>query len=293
MRISRSAIGVVLAATLLLAAQAAWAVSSLKLVRAVDGSVRTYVAPTATFQASGDSETLTIRVTTATEWHYLTLAAPRGQSLARGTYGSAERASFRTGRAPGLDISGNGSDCNRIWGSFVIRQIAFDTAGQVSMLDATLNQNCESATAPRLTATLLFNAEPWSYSYSSVSGDYIGQGLKKSFLGNTSDFFLTGTPGNLTYAVSGNREDWMVQLQPPTGQTLAVGTYPTQRFASAGVAGLDVGGNGRGCNTSSGTITIRDIRVDASNRVTGLWAYFTQYCGNATAPYKGTIRYYL
>lgn len=292
MRIPRSAIRATLAACLLLGAHAAGAVSSLKLVRAADGSVRTYTAPTATFLASGNAETLTLRVTTDSEWHYLTVAAPRGQALTRGTYTSAERASFRTGRAPGLDISGNGSGCNRVWGSFVIRQIAFAPSGEVSLLDATLNQNCESATAPRLTATVLFNAEPWSYSYSSGAGDYIGGGVNKSFLGNTSDFFITGTPTYLTYAVSGNREDWMVRLQPPTGQTLAVGTYPTQRFASAGIAGLDASGNGRGCNASSGTVTIKDIRVDASNQVTGLWAYFTQYCENSTAPYKGTIRYF-
>ncbi len=293
MRKSRSAALAVLAAGLMLATHAAGAVSSLRLQRAADGSVSTYTAPTATFVASGNSETLTLRVTTATERHYLTIAAPRGQALTRGTYTSAERASFRTGRAPGLDISGNGSGCNRVWGSFVIRQIAFAPSGEVSLLDATLNQNCGSATAPRLTATLLFNAEPWSYNYASSAGDYLGGGLNKSFLGSTSDFFLTGTPANLSYAVSGNREDWMVRLQAPTGQALAVGTYPTQRFAGAGLAGLDVSGNGRGCNASSGTVTIRNIRVDASNQVTGLWAFFTQYCDNSTVPYKGTIRYHL
>lgn len=289
MRLSRPA---ALAACLLLASPAAFAVTSLKLLRTADGSVRTYTAPTASFVASGNAESLTLRVTTATEWHYLTIAAPRGQTLTRGSYSSAERASFRTGRSPGLDISGNGSGCNEVWGNFTIRQIGFGPSGELNLLDATLNQNCESATAPRLTATVLFNAEPWSFNYASTAGDYLGGGLKKSFTGNTSDFFLTGTPSFINYAATGNREDWSVRLSPPTGQALAVGTYPTQRFASAGVAGLDVSGNGRGCNTSSGTVTIKDIQVNASNQVTGLWAFFTQYCGNSTAPYKGTIRYF-
>jgi len=42
-------------------------VSSLSLLRPADGSARTYIAPTASLLASGNTETLALRVTSEIE----------------------------------------------------------------------------------------------------------------------------------------------------------------------------------------------------------------------------------
>ena len=275
---------------LLAAAGTAGAASSLKIAK--NGTATTYAAPTATFSTSGDAQHLTVLVESGANWFHIDLAAPRGQSLTRGIYSRAERASFRTGRAPGMDFSGNGSGCGEVWGSFTIRQIGFGDDGKVNLLDATLSHRCDAADAPLTTVTLLLDAEPWTYTYASTPGDFLGQGLKHTFYGHTSDFALTGNRTGLEYAVSGDREDWAIRLAPATGQTLAAGIYETARFAGPGVVGLDIGGNGRGCNTSHGTIIIHNLRTDDDGDVTGLWATYTQYCGSATAPLKGTIRWF-
>lgn len=274
----------------LFAAGAADAASSLKITK--NGTTTTYAAPTATFTAYGNSQSLTLLVESGSAWYYLDLAAPRGQTLTRGVYSKAERAAFRTGRAPGLDLSGNGSGCNEVWGSFTIRQIGFGSDGKLNLLDATIAHQCETSTAPRTTAVVLFNAEPWSFSYKSPAGDFLGQGLTHTFLGHSSDFALTGTRSSMNFVASGDREDWSVRLAAPTGGQFAVGTYPTARFAGAGVAGLDISGNGRGCNTSSGSVTIRDLRTNEAGQVTGLYATYSQTCQGSTAPMTGTIRWF-
>src|SRR5262249_16706273 len=74
--------------------------------------------------------------------------------------------------------------------------------------------------------------------------------------------------------------------------TLQVGTYDTARFADLGHAGLDVFGDGRTCNQSSGTLTIGSITFNAQGQVTGLKAKLQQHCENGVPGLYGPIRYY-
>jgi len=222
----------------------------------------------------------------------INLGATKGEKLHPGRYYDAERAAFRTGRAPGLDISGNGRGCNQIWGSFAISQIGVDGSGNVTMLDATFNQRCESATAPAFKGTIKFKAPLLSYAFTSESGDYSGLGQEKTYFGATATFSLTGTNLYVQYSVSGQRDNWTVLMSPPSGQQLKPGTYDTARFADSNYARLDVFGNGRGCNGSTGTLTINAITFDTSNNVTSLSASFEQHCEGSAAALRGTIHYY-
>lgn len=83
------------------------------------------------------------------------LAAPGSQALHPGTYLNARRAPFR-GAAPGIDISGDGSGCNNIYGSFVVNKLVVDSQGNVQVFDATFEQHCESPTAPALTGLIRY-----------------------------------------------------------------------------------------------------------------------------------------
>ena len=71
---------------------------------------------------SGTAGFLTVSVTSGAEWWHIDLAAPRGETLRPGVYHDAERAAFRTGRAPGLDVSGDGRGCNEVYGEFAVDQ---------------------------------------------------------------------------------------------------------------------------------------------------------------------------
>jgi hypothetical protein len=256
------------------------------------GGSNSYTPANATFTASASAEEVVVFVSTATEFWGIDLAVPAGEQLHPGTYYYAERASFRTGRSPGVDVFGDGRGCNEVWGSFALNQIQIDASGNVTLLDATFVQQCESDTAPLLQGIMKYQAPPLSYSFVSDPGDYIGQGVTKSYEGATSLFFLSGTDTNLNYAVSGQRDSWNVTIAPPTGQQLRVHSYKTQRFVDKTHAGLDVSGDGRGCNTSVGTLNIDAITFDAAGNVTGLSATFDQQCEGGTPALHGTIHYY-
>jgi hypothetical protein len=256
------------------------------------GEQNLYRASDSSISVQGTSAYLTVVVERGGERWSVDLAAPRGETLHPGRYYDAERASFRTGRAPGLDVSGNGRGCNEVWGSFSIRQISTDSSGRVTMLEATFVQNCESSLAPALKGTVRFHARPLSYAFTSDPGDYIGGGASKSYYGDTSTFSLAGGKTTVAYNVSGQRDDWGVDIKAPTGKSLQPGTYNTTRFGGTGTAGLDVSGDGRGCNTSTGTLTIRKVTFDAAGKVARLDASFVQHCEGAAPVLHGRIRHY-
>jgi len=208
-----------------------------------------------------------------------------------GVYFRAERAPFRTGRAPGVDVSGDGRGCNEIWAALAINQIETDAVGNVTLLDGSFRQQCDSPTAPALRGVVKYQAPPLSYAFQSDPGDYIGGGNDKRYSNSTSTFTLTGDGTSLQYRVSGLRDTWTAIIGPPTGQVLQTGTYDTARFADSTHAALDVFGDGRGCNQSSGTLTISSITFNEQGQAATLSASFEQHCENVVPALHGTIHH--
>lgn len=258
------------------------------------GGTAAYTPATATITAGGDAEYVRFRVTTDTTWWDVDLAAPAGEKLHPGIYRDAERAAFRTGRSPGLDVSGDGRSCNEIYGQFSVNQIETDASGAITVLDASFTQRCERADAPALKGVVKYRAYPLSYAYTSDVGDYVGGGLSQTFTGATSTFSMQGYGnGGVSYIASGKREYWSALLTPPTGEQFEAGrTYQAQRSNGAGIAGLDVSGNSRGCNTVTGQLTITKLARGDDGSIKALAATFVQHCEGADAALRGTIRYY-
>jgi hypothetical protein len=259
------------------------------------GQSASYKSPPATISASGTAADLTVAVTSGSDFWFIRLAAPHGDVLRPGVYRNAERAAFRTGRAPGLDVFGDGRGCNEVFGQFTVDQIETDASGSISVLDAHFTQRCESATAPRLNGTVRYRAFPLSYRFTSDPGDFIGGGKSKSYTNSTTIFGLSGTTAGITYSVSGQRDDWTIELAPPVGQQLHVGTYTdAQRspFRDPGHPGLEVTGDGRGCNTLTGSFTITQLVVDATGAVKALAATFEQHCEGGAPALHGTIHFF-
>ncbi|WP_392964369.1 hypothetical protein [Streptomyces sp. LN245] len=257
------------------------------------GATAAYTPKTAAISAGGSAEDVRFRVSTDSTWWDVELAAPHGEKLHLGIYRNAERAAFRTGRSPGLDVSGDGRGCNEVYGQFSVNQIETDADGAITLLDATYTQHCESATAPALKGVVKYRAYPLSYAYTSDAGDYIGQGLSQTHTGSTSTFSISGYGDGFQYGVSGKREDWSAIITPPDGERFAAGsTYTTQRFHGPGTAGLDMGGNGRGCNSSTGELTISKLALNGDGTVKAFAATFVQHCEGGTPALRGTIHYY-
>ncbi|MBP8532644.1 hypothetical protein [Streptomyces sp. MK37H] len=259
------------------------------------GGSGSYTAPSDTIEINGTARYLTVSVSNANDFWDIGLAAPEGETLHPGVYHDAERALSRTGRAPGLDVSGNGRGCNEVYGQFAIDQIETDASGAVTSLEATFTQNCDWAAAPALQGTVRFQARPLSYAYTSDHGDYIGGGRSNDYTGSTSIFGLSGSgaPMNtINYSVSGKRDNWSVRMAAPSGQSLEAGkTYRTTGLGGDDTARLEAGGNGHGCSRSNGDLTITELSYDAAGKIATFAATFTQHCEGVEPALHGTIHY--
>lgn len=131
-----------------------------------------------------------------------------------------------------------------------------------------------------------------SFTYVSSPGEFIGQGRSGSYT-DPAQFRISGTNGLVTVSVDTGTEWWYLDFAAPRGQNLAPGSYEnvTRARFNTTYAGLDVSGNGRGCNEVKGRFTIYAISADGAGRVTSLDAAFTQFCENSTGSMSGTVRY--
>lgn len=114
----------------------------------------------------------------------------------------------------------------------------------------------------------------------SEPGDYIGQGLTYSYTDGISAAASTDLRTVNISVFSGS--DWFfVDLAAPLGQQLVPGVYDNAvryPFQSSAQNGLSVYGNGRGCNTLTGTFTITKATYGAYGYIEELEGEFEQHC---------------
>src|SRR5437870_7062564 len=98
----------------------------------------------------------------------------------------------------------------------------------------------------------------------SDPGDYIGQGLTYVTT-NSADFTFSGTPPFVQASAFG----YGFSFAGPGGSNLTVAVYANAaRWPFNGNSpGIDVSGNGRGCNTECGSFQILEIHTNASGQV--------------------------
>jgi hypothetical protein len=242
----------------------------------------------ASISIDGDARALTVTASGAGGDLVLKLAAPAGRRFERGLYRFAEKADFRTGLAPGVDAVFNGVECAEVWGAFTISQIGYDASGKVKLLEATFSQGCAPG-ATLLVGVVKYKVLPQYYLVGAVPGDPPGTG--HALVGYTSDMYLQGGRSGVVFRIEGERQTWMIEIEPPAGKLLKPGTYPTTDYShNLAVYSLRTHGEVGYCPDSAGTLNIVDVAFDAVGAVTGMNANFVLTCEGWVAT-KGTIRY--
>lgn len=126
----------------------------------------------------------------------------------------------------------------------------------------------------------------------SEQGDYIGQGSSRLWRTGSGSIGLSGSvTGVVSVSVSGgpSSDYFTMNFAAAEGQTFTAGQYDHAErtpFATAGHPGIDISGDGRGCNTIGGRFTVLD--VDAA--LTRLWLVYEQHCENGDPALFGEIR---
>jgi len=114
----------------------------------------------------------------------------------------------------------------------------------------------------------------------SESGDYIGQGIARTYRSNIS-YWVSETTAHVSAG------PFTFDFAAPAGYALTPARYPGATrypFQEPGEPGIDVSGDGRGCNTSTGFFTVLDL---APGR---LWIVYEQHCEGGDAAVFGEIR---
>ena len=133
------------------------------------------------------------------------------------------------------------------------------------------------------------------FSFVSAPGEFVGQGRTLTLTSSNATFQIGGTAGFVRVRIENATERFGIDIATGEGKPgLRPGVYPDARRASFSddAPGLDVHGNGRGCNTVVGSFEIHAISADATGAVDMLDASWTQRCPAATnPPITGRIRY--
>jgi hypothetical protein len=148
-----------------------------------------------------------------------------------------------------------------------------------------------------LLSALALHAQETSLSLTGDPGDFI--------VGPQS-IFLTPADGNFSVSQNfdngvsmsffGNQlgEFWFLDFAAPNHDLLTVGTYsgatrfPFQLFSEPG---LSLDGDGRGCNTLTGSFVVREISYGPAGTINSFDATFEQHCEGGVAAARGEIRY--
>ncbi|MER5478027.1 hypothetical protein ABT026_13785 [Streptomyces sp. NPDC002734] len=133
-------------------------------------------------------------------------------------------------------------------------------------------------------------------SFSGDAGDYISGGQSYSYATDTQDRLNVSADSDhqhIGISVDGANGDWWyLDLAAPSGQALTVGEYTGATrypFNSHVEPGLDLSGNGRGCNMLTGSFTISAVEFGPNGYVQTLDATYEQHCEGGTAALRGEV----
>ena len=138
------------------------------------------------------------------------------------------------------------------------------------------------------------NAATFLY-FNSESGDYIGQGIDQTL--TTDNGVFTAISENSSNMVAVNFDGttwWNLKFAAPDGDILQTGPYENAArypFQSPTQPGLDVSGDGRGCNELTGRFDILEISYTSQGEIDRFSADFEQHCEGADSALFGSIRY--
>jgi hypothetical protein len=130
----------------------------------------------------------------------------------------------------------------------------------------------------------------------SDRGDSIGVGEPRLFYspGNAA-ISLSGDGSYLIVSVNGGTlgDYFSMNFAAPIGQTLHGGVYlgaERAAFRTADHPGMDIYGNGSGCNEVGGRFDVKDIQIGATGSIKALWLTYEQHCERGVPALFGEIR---
>jgi hypothetical protein len=136
-----------------------------------------------------------------------------------------------------------------------------------------------------LFSTVAAGATPETFlTLSSQSGDYIGQGVTQTFTPADGTFSVSNSSDAVSITFNAPSQFWNLDFGSPSTVKFGRGEYDgAQRtaFRSPTRPGIDVFGDGRGCNTDTGRFLVSDFALNPDGTIARLAIDFEQHCEGA------------
>jgi hypothetical protein len=128
-----------------------------------------------------------------------------------------------------------------------------------------------------------------SLDMTSDNGDYIGAGGSYSYRSPQDGGRASGNRRLVEAAVG----PWTLSFQAPTGRTLAPGRFTgaTRYPFNEAAAGLDVSGDGRGCNDLTGEFTVHSSSFTRKGKLRSIDVSFEQHCEGGIPALRGRLSF--
>jgi hypothetical protein len=129
----------------------------------------------------------------------------------------------------------------------------------------------------------------------SDPGDWIGGGVNSSCDETSANITAYGTREAVSFSVNGYDGTYMTaSFVPGRNDILVPGFTYTQASRapfSNGGTGLEVDGNGRGCNELSGQFTVTDVNFDPAGNLLDAGVTFVQHCEHGVPALRGSFQW--
>jgi len=148
-----------------------------------------------------------------------------------------------------------------------------------------------------LACSMPARAQVTSLTLTSDAGDYIGGGQFYFFAIADGAFSAQQNSYqgvSLAFNTPTFDHFWYLDFAAPNNQPLTPGAYfgaTRFPFQAANQPGLSVAGDGRGCNTLSGSFQVLQVAYGPGNTIAAFDATFEQHCEGAVPALRGEIRY--
>jgi hypothetical protein len=144
-----------------------------------------------------------------------------------------------------------------------------------------LTASVPGQTSRAITQNVLANDQSWWFS--SSARDWPGGGYTRAFAVPDRPLVSNLDPSYFTISFFDPADSsfFSIDLAAPPGERLHAGAYENAQraaFRDPGRPGIDIGGDGRGCNTIAGRFVVHDIELTAAGQVKLLDATFEQHC---------------
>jgi len=126
----------------------------------------------------------------------------------------------------------------------------------------------------------------------SERGDWVGDGHDYSYDPSNASIWVKGSRSGIHGGIDSAGDWWYFNFTPPDGDALVAGSTYTEarRYPfNSPAAGIDVTGNGRGCNEQAGEFTISQLSFDPYGELERVGLYFEQHCGGEPSALYGIL----